>query len=134
MLPFRDVHFCLALVAGGDVAAAQRQISSMEAFSAQNDGWTAEVTGSTLIALCEGLIAYAEGDHAKACDLLWPMRNELALIGGSHAQRDLVIDTYIAALEGEGQQEAARDIALERAAQRASHLDERWFAQLVCSA
>ena len=118
MLPFRDVHFCLALVAGGDVAAAQRQISSMETFSAQNDGWTAEVTGSTLIALCEGLIAYAEGDHAKACDLLWPMRNELALIGGSHAQRDLFAQILCdTALRGE-RLTVARSLLAERVTRR----------------
>ncbi len=89
MLPFRDAHFCLALAANGDFEAARRHIKSMADFATQSKGWRAETTRSVLIPLCEGMIAYEEGNYDTACDLLWTVRNEIVAIGGSHAQRDL---------------------------------------------
>jgi hypothetical protein len=61
----------------------------MAAFSARGKGWRAEATKNILIPLCEGIIAYETGDYGKATNLLWPLRHEIASIGGSHAQRDL---------------------------------------------
>ena len=39
--------------------------------------------------LCEAIVLCERGEHAKACDLLWPRRHDLATIGGSNTQRDL---------------------------------------------
>lgn len=118
LLPFRDVHFCLALAAKGDFGAARRQIASMQSFSSEGTGWTAEVTKSTLIPLCEGIIAYESGEYGAACDLMWPMRNELALIGGSHAQRDLFAQILgDTALRG-SKLAIARSLLAERVARR----------------
>ncbi len=89
MLPFRDAHYCLALAANGDVDAAQKHVQSMVEMSADGDSWRPETTRKILIPLCEGMIAYEQGDYGKACDILWPMRNDLTALGGSHAQRDL---------------------------------------------
>lgn len=120
LLPFRDVHFCLALAAKGNSAAARHQLASMRAFSSEATGWTAEVTKSTLIPLCEGIIAYEAGEYGKACDLMWPMRNELALIGGSHAQRDLFTQILSdTALRG-SKLSIARSLLAERVALRPS--------------
>jgi tetratricopeptide (TPR) repeat protein len=89
MLPFRDAHFCMALAANGNFDAARRHVESMAEFAGQEQGWRAQTTRSVLIPLCEGMIAYEEGNYAKACDLLWAVRNEVISIGGSHAQRDV---------------------------------------------
>jgi tetratricopeptide (TPR) repeat protein len=89
MLPFRDAHFCLALAANGNFDVAQRHVESMVDFAGQGQGWRAQATRNILVPLCEGMIAYEEGDYDKACDLLWAVRNEIVSVGGSHAQRDL---------------------------------------------
>ena len=89
MLPFRDAHFCLALAAHGEFDVARRHIRSMVDFATQGKGWGAEATGNVLVPLCEGMIAYEQGQYDKACDLLWAVRNDIVSIGGSHAQRDL---------------------------------------------
>jgi tetratricopeptide (TPR) repeat protein len=89
MLPFRDAHFCLALAASGNFDGARRHIESMKVFSSQGKGWREEATRDILIPLCEGMIAYEAGDFDKATAHLWPLRNEISTIGGSHAQRDL---------------------------------------------
>jgi tetratricopeptide (TPR) repeat protein len=89
MLPFRDAHFCLALADNGNFDVAQRHVESMVDFAGQGQGWRAQATRNILVPLCEGMIAYEEGDYDKACDLLWAVRNEIVSVGGSHAQRDL---------------------------------------------
>ena len=116
ILPFRDAHYCLALAAGGDLGTARRQIDALAAFGRDAHGWTAEATRSTLIPLCEAMIAYEAGDHALACDIMWPMRNELSPIGGSLAQRDLFAQILIDAAVKGGRLEMARTLLSERVA------------------
>ena len=116
ILPFRDAHYCLALAAGGDLDTARRQIDALGAFAHTGQGWTAEATRSTLIPLCEAMVAYEAGDHARAADLMWPMRNELSPIGGSLAQRDLFAQILIDAAVKAGRLDMARTLLSERVA------------------
>ena len=89
ILTFRDVHFCLAMAAAGQLESARDYIKSMEEFSEANNNWTANVTKSTLIPLCKGIVAYEAKEYEIACNILWPLRNDLGPVGGSHTQRDL---------------------------------------------
>jgi len=116
ILPFRDAHFCLALAAKGNFDTAREHISSMSTFARDGQGWTAETTQSTLIPLCEAMIAYEAGEYGKACDLLWPIRNELSPIGGSLAQRDLFNQILIDAAVRGGRLTTARNLLSERVA------------------
>jgi len=116
ILPFRDAHFCLALAAKGNFDVARTHIDSMSVFARSGEGWTAEATKTTLIPLCEAILAYEAGEYAKACDLLWPIRNELAPIGGSLAQRDLFTQVLIDAAVKGGRLATARNLLSERVA------------------
>jgi tetratricopeptide (TPR) repeat protein len=118
MLPFRDAHFCLALAANGNFDAARRHLESMAAFSAQGEGWRAEATRDILIPLCEGMIAYEAGDYDRATALLWPMRNEISTIGGSHAQRDLFAQITCDAAVHSSKLSVARSLLSERVLSR----------------
>jgi tetratricopeptide (TPR) repeat protein len=120
MLPFRDAHFCLALAAGGNFAAARRHLDSMAAFAEQGRGWRAEATRDVLIPLCEGIIAYEAGDHDKAVDLLWPRRHDIVSIGGSHAQRDLFAQIICDAAVRSSRRHVARSLLGERVQSRRS--------------
>lgn len=120
MLPFRDAHFCLALAANGNFAAARRHLESMAAFAAAGHGWRAEATRDVLIPLCEGIIAYEGGDHDKATDLLWPRRHDIAAIGGSHAQRDLFAQIMCDAAVHSSRRHVARSLLCERVLSRKS--------------
>jgi hypothetical protein len=60
---------------------------------------TAEV-GRRLI---HGVLAFAGGDYAGAVDAILPIRRDAVRIGGSHAQRDIINLTLIAAAERSGQ-------------------------------
>jgi tetratricopeptide (TPR) repeat protein len=116
ILPFRDAHFCLSLAAGGRFDVAREQIESLFAFARNGDGWTAESTRNVLIPLCEAMIAYEGGEFGKACDILWPIRNELSPIGGSLAQRDLFTQILIDAAARGNRLAMARNLLSERVA------------------
>jgi tetratricopeptide (TPR) repeat protein len=73
---------------------------------------------------------FGEGDYAGAVRQLAGVIDRINVIGGSNAQRDLIVDTYIASLVGHGETDRAREVAQARAARRASHLDSKWFALL----
>ena len=47
--------------------------------------------------LMRGLLAFARGDDDAAADLLYAARGEAQRFGGSHAQRDLIDQTLLAA-------------------------------------
>ena len=36
--------------------------------------------------MCEGIIEFEDGNFCRAVDLLYPIRYDITLIGGSHAQ------------------------------------------------
>ena len=118
MLPFRDAHFCLALAANKDFEVARQHIESMAEFAGQSQGWRAQATRNILIPLCEGMIAYEEGNHQKACALLWAVRNEIVSIGGSHAQRDLFAQIICDAAVQAGNLPVARSLLSERVLSR----------------
>lgn len=120
MLPFRDVHFCLALAAAGDLATAREHIASMKAFSADRSDWQAAGTRRIVIPLCEAIVLAEEGQHAKACDLVWPLRHEFAFIGGSNAQRDLFAQILCDAAVRGKRFTVARGLLSERTRNRAA--------------
>jgi tetratricopeptide (TPR) repeat protein len=120
MLPFRDAHFCLALAASGDFAMARRHIESMAEFAGQAQEWRAVVTRKVLIPLCEGMIAYEQGNYREASDQLWAVRNEIVAIGGSHAQRDLFAQIICDAALRARDLPLARSLLSERVRSRGS--------------
>lgn len=41
--------------------------------------------------MCEGIVAFEDGDYSKAVELLYPIRYEIIKIGGSDAQVDTAL-------------------------------------------
>jgi hypothetical protein len=64
------------------------------------------------------VLAFAGTDYARAVEAILPVRYEAVRIGGSHAQRDIVNLTLIAAAERSGQWSLARALLAERAGVR----------------
>lgn len=114
MLPFRDAHFSLALAAGGRFECARQHLESMAQFAAGAQGWRADVTRDILIPLCEGIIAYEQGDYDKATELFLPLRHDIVHIGGSHAQRDLFAQIICEAARHGSTLAVARNLLSER--------------------
>lgn len=132
ILPFRDVHFCLALATAGDIDTARQHIASMKAFAADRSDWQAEGTRRVVVPLCEAIVLSAQNEHAKACDLVWPLRHDFAFIGGSNAQRDLFAQILCNAAVRGKRFTVARSLLSERVRTRPSRkLNWRTYAEVL---
>jgi len=72
------------------------------------------------IALLEGFAAFAAGEPERALDLMIDIRQTANAVGGSHAQRDVIDLTLIAAAARAGQGSLARALVAERTARKPS--------------
>jgi hypothetical protein len=71
------------------------------------------VTSEIGRSLIDGALAFAAGDYRRAVEAIQPVRNDAARIGGSHAQRDVINLTLIAAAQRSGQTSLARGLLAE---------------------
>src|SRR5436853_158961 len=76
--------------------------------------------GAIVPALCAGTAAFARGDYGAAADKLAGALPELDRLGGSHAQREIFEDTYIAACLRAGRYDTAAERLSARLARRPS--------------
>jgi tetratricopeptide (TPR) repeat protein len=135
---FNDVHALIARLGAGDVAGAQAWfVRCNEAALAQpacivdNQAMAREVG----LPLQRALLAFARGEHAAAVDALWTLRGVAHRFGGSHAQRDLIDQTLLAAAAKSGSARRAQGQALleERIMngnKAATPLTRRWLQEL----
>jgi hypothetical protein len=125
---FNDVHAMVALLGSGDLARAQALLAAATAQAhADNVAMTREVG----VPLMRGLMAFAQGDAAQACRVLYPLRGVAHHFGGSHAQRDLIDQTLLAAAADAA--DAALGHALlneRRLAKPVTPLTEHWAARI----
>jgi hypothetical protein len=122
-LPFADIHAILAEAASGDEAGAEARIAKLRDLA--EGGRLPQ--GATVPLLCAGAAAFARGDYREAADALGAAVQELARVGGSHAQRELFEDTFIAACLRAGRNREARARLGERLARRPSPRDRQWL-------
>ena len=103
VMAFVDAHYALALGA----------VPPLE-----NHGTTARVHATVGRAVCEGVVAWRGKDYARAAELLAPVRKDLRLLGGSHAQRDLFVLILLGSALKSGNRALAQAVLAERAALR----------------
>jgi len=117
ILPFHDVHFGYALARGGKTALADDFLRSMarQATAARESTWATVALPAT-----QAVVAHARGDYAKASLLLLPVLGQLHRLGGSHAQRDVLLQTWIHAASRSGDHTAIKDVLARRVKHRAA--------------
>jgi tetratricopeptide (TPR) repeat protein len=130
MLVFADVHFAMALAAGGDTEGARRLLASARAYAATGET-EARVMSEVGGDLCEAVLAHRERRFGRVVGLLTPLRDRLIGIGGSHAQRDLFDKVLISACLADGRRGQARELLAERLRQRPGN---RWAHQALAKA
>jgi hypothetical protein len=123
-IPFADVHMALFAAATGDRAALQARLGAIEQRLA--DGRLA--AGPVVPAICRAMNAFAGEDYGICVRELEGVLDDVARIGGSHAQREIVEDTFIAALMRSGELARARAMLDRRLHRRPSPRDARWLA------
>ncbi len=131
---FNDLHLALAAARSPDAADAGRVRASLDAYRRLGVGDNHRVTVEVGRALVEGVLAFGAGDYGDAIDALSSARNETIRIGGSHAQRDIVAQTLIAAAERSGRWRLARALLAERAAIRPTESVRRAYERARANA
>jgi hypothetical protein len=131
---FNDVHAVLAMLGAGDVARAEAWVArcaerAMAAADARrsNHGMAREVG----LPLMRGLLAFARGEADAAADALYAARSVAQCFGGSHAQRDVIDQTLLAAAARGNRHAIGRALINERLmAKPSTPLTAHWRAQL----
>ena len=123
---FNDIHSALTMLrAGDDHGFAQLRAGMFETATAGTE--QAPTWLDVGLPVVDGLHAFTRGAYAKAVDHLLPARFNLARMGGSHAQRDLVDWTLTEAALRAGLRDVAVALANERLALRPASVPNRRF-------
>ncbi len=114
LLAFNDLHCAFAAARSRDPDHAARLRDSLDEYERLGLGENRQVTSEIGRRLVDGVLAFAASDYKRAVEAILPVRNDAARIGGSHAQRDVINLTLIAATERSGQRSLARALLAER--------------------
>jgi tetratricopeptide (TPR) repeat protein len=117
-LAFADLHYLLALTAGGREEAAGALTRRMHLDALRGGCESDVVMRRPGLALAKGLQAFAAGRHAEALAHLRGSLGALPRIGGSHAQRDVFERIAIEAAIRAGALAEARAMLVDRDARR----------------
>jgi len=127
----------MAFGLAGDHARAAQVVAANRDLAAPTNRRAAERAGRGLLT---AFSAFATGEPHASVDLLLDLRSEAHAVGGSHAQRDIIDLTLIAAAARSGQAGLARALTTERVARKppaepsarallaANGGDEAWLA------
>ncbi len=134
---FNDWHAVMTFGLAGQYARNARVLGANRYLTRPTNSQASQRAGLRLL---EGFAAFAAGQPGVAVDLLVDIRAEAHAVGGSHAQRDVIDLTLIAAAARSGQAGLARALVTERAARKpaaapsaralvlANGGDETWLA------
>jgi len=105
---FNDLHALLVRLGQRRLADAAALIDAAQAHAdTQRDG-NATIARELGLPLMRGLLAFAQGDDAGALRRIGPLLAQAQRVGGSHAQRDLLAQTLLAAAARAGDRSAGR--------------------------
>ncbi len=113
---FNDLHALLALIGAERMEAARALVARQEDLirTQGTTGTNPLAVASAGLAVARGLLAFGERDFAAAVTHLAPVRHQLSIFGGSHAQRDVFQRTLVVAAVRSGQSALARNLCNER--------------------
>jgi Tfp pilus assembly protein PilF len=123
-LPFVEMHMALFAAATHNQSALEERLRAIEHRLAEGK----LPAGAVVPKICRALNAFAGEDYAACVADLEPVLDEVVRIGGSHAQREIIEDTFIAALIRSGELKRAQALLDARLHRRPSPRDMRWQA------
>ncbi|WP_428486309.1 hypothetical protein [Rhodopila sp.] len=82
-------HLMLALAATGRDDAAARFLAALREQADNHALWDAAVIKDVVLPVCQAGLAHRRGQHPQVVALLAPRLDQIRLLGGSNAQRDL---------------------------------------------
>ena len=128
---FNDAHALIALLGSGEATAAQALIERCLAQAEVGAGDNRTMAREVGLPLMAGLAAFQRGDMDEVAARLYPLRSVAHRFGGSHAQRDLIDQTLLAAAALGGDKALGCALLNERRlAKRATPLTQHWAQRL----
>ena len=124
---FADAHMAILEAAAGDRDAVGRRAAALTRLV--EAGTLA--AGLVVPAICHAALAFADEDHAGCARVLEPVAAEVARIGGSGAQREMLEDMLLLALMRGGEAAKARALLDRRLHRRPSPRDTRWHGLIA---
>jgi hypothetical protein len=126
-LPFVEIHMALLAAATHNQAVLEQRLRVIE----QRLGEGKLPAGPVVPGICRAMTAFAEEDYSACVAHLEPVLDDVVRIGGSHAQREIVEDTFIVALIRSGELPRARALLDRRLHRRPSRRDRSWLAAAI---
>lgn len=131
---FNDLHMLVAMLGADELLQAESWIArcALRAMQPEDARRSNHLTSREVgLPLMRGLLAFAHGDNDAAVAALHPARAQLQRLGGSHAQRDLIDQTLLAASARASHRHVGRALLNERRMARAlTPLTRHWAEQL----
>ncbi|HEX6442464.1 MAG TPA: tetratricopeptide repeat protein, partial [Stellaceae bacterium] len=93
--PLLVPHLMMALAATGRAEAADRFLAALREGAAESASWNAAAISDVYLPVCEAALAHRRGEYGRVIDLLAPRREQIRLLGGSNAQRDLFFQMLV---------------------------------------
>jgi hypothetical protein len=118
-------HLVMALAATGRDAAADRFVAALRERAADPGEWAAQALTDAVIPVCEAVVAHRLGDYPRVVELLSPRREQIRLLGGSNAQRDVFTQMLVDAAMHAGRRDLVAEMIGQEAATRAVPPGER---------
>ncbi len=130
---FNDLHALLALLGAGELERAEAWLKTTTAH-AQAAGTNREMACDVGLPLMRGMLDFAHGRYDAAVETMYPVRALAHRFGGSHAQRDLIDQTLMAAAARARDRSVGRALLNERSlAKPRTPLTEHWIQRLAGS-
>jgi hypothetical protein len=122
----------MALVGAGDLARAREWVALALAAAERMGGWNGAVARTIGAPLLHGIVAFGAGDFDRATERIASTRAALRSFGGSHAQRDVVDQTLLAAAAKGRDKGVGRALLAERRIAKAmTPLTAHWLERLA---
>jgi tetratricopeptide (TPR) repeat protein len=112
---FNDWHAVMALGLAGRLGTATRLVADLSGSATGTNKAMLDRAGSDVI---QGFLAFASGDYRVAAELLGRARPHAHAFGGSHAQRDAIDLTLLAAASAAHDDNLVRALMAERLARK----------------
>ena len=131
---FNDLHRVALLIAAGQLPRAERWVArcAERALGGRDAQRANHATAREVgLPLMRALLAYARGEVDAAADILYAARVSARALGGTHAQRDLIDQTLLAAVVRGRRDTLGRALLNERLmAKPATALTRHWASRL----
>jgi hypothetical protein len=117
-------HWMMALAATGRDQTARRMLDGMRAFG-DHDGTVGRIVRRVAIPVCEAVLAHRRGQFSAVVDLMRPVLDAMPMLGGSHAQQDVLHQLFLDAALKAGREQDAGAMLTRLAAHYSTSADQR---------